>query len=1405
LTEFYLSLHENSHARAEIFLNFEPMKNKRRYILLTVAFLLTFLPGMRAADPHAMFYLDTADGLSNNYVRSLCQDAHGYVWVATDMGLNRYDGSHFTTYYKENSGLLSNELNWVLADGQNPDWVWISTQRDGLCRYDYATGTIQSVMQTAGLSCPDIPHLSLSGKGGLWLTLYHLGVDYYNPRTGEVRNYPIKDAQGRNLRSWCSVEDRAGRYLYVGHVDGGLSRVTIATGEVTHYLPNPADPYAIPSSQVFALCMGQDGLLWLGTEGGAASFDPDSERFTAYVHDPRRPSSIQPGDVHSIIQLKSGELWMATSQGGVSILQPAWMNIGEDARFAHLTTQEGALSEAFVRQLMQDSFGNVWMGMYCKGLNVRSYEQPMFTQINPMTSWGGNGQSKESVWSLAFDRKGKLWLAGTDEVVSVDDQGHTVHRWVNPDGPHYNMARTVACDEQDRIWIGTSHSGVYIYDVDADKMHHPLLTPKDVYYIYAEPGDRVWIGTHDGLYSSTDGGLTAQEETLIDQQLTDHIITALLRDADHNLWVGTFGNGVFIFTPQGKLLRNLSLNTGLPGAAVNALYLDSHQRMWVATRTGVKAYERLSSANADDAYAYGTKQGLKNIHVHAFAEDRDGNVWLSSSQGIACVNPGTHAVAFYEYARKQHFDAFNNGAVAQDSTGNIYFGSLGGLTVFNPSQLNRSTPAMDVKVTRVQVYERKSKDEEAVIDFPLQADRLTLTHTQNTFTISYNILDITRSSYVELAYNMQGLDDLWTPARDNIAVFRSLPPGQYNFRVRMRINGQRWSEPITLLHVEVSKPWWATWWALTLSMALLLGVVGVIFWFYYCRLRAEQQLILEEAKNKNQEHLNEEKLRFFTNVTHELRTPLSMILGPLEDLVGDPSLSEAHQGKLRLIRSNSMRLLNLINTILDFRKTETQHHQLAVVEGDFVKFVREIAVRFRELNRNPEVEVRLDIPDEELPMYYDPETIQSVLNNLVGNALKYTPRGTITISVRTLTQEDTRYVDLGVADTGVGISRESLPFVFDRYFQGENSRHVNGTGIGLALTRNLVELHQGTIRVESEEGRGSVFTVRLRVDNLYVNARHLSEANAAGEEGAPVAPVTAEAREALPGEGEQGAVMLVVEDDNDVRTYVAESFQTDFRVLTASNGREGLTLAREHQPDIIVSDIMMPEMDGIEMCRTLKHDLATSHIPVILLTAKDSLADKELGYDVGADSYITKPFSTQLLRARIFNMMEARHKLALRLLSLQEPDTAADTAADNPTTIDATSATADVPAQGTAPEEIISPLDRDLLSKMKQLVAANMEKEDMDMAWLAEQLCMSQSTLYRKIKSVTGVRPNEFVKKIKLQRAAELLLQGTDLGDIPFLTGFSSPAYFRKVFKAEYGVTPTEYIQSHVESKSQSS
>lgn len=385
---------------------------------------------------------------------------------------------------------------------------------------------------------------------------------------------------------------------------------------------------------------------------------------------------------------------------------------------------------------------------------------------------------------------------------------------------------------------------------------------------------------------------------------------------------------------------------------------------------------------------------------------------------------------------------------------------------------------------------------------------------------------------------------------------------------------------------------------------------------------------------------------FFTNITHELRTPLSLIIGPIEDLVNDTSLKDTHRQKLHTIRASSMRLLNLINGILEFRKTETQHRRLEVVYGSIANFVREIGLRFKELNNNKNVNIVIDVEQlEGEEIYYDAEMITTIINNLMGNAVKYTAKGTITLSLQKLEVNGVRYIDLIVADTGVGISKADLPHIFKRYYQAENAKRTSGTGIGLALTKNLVELHEGTISVASQEGKGSVFTVRLVMDNSYPAAKHRGPSDADSEE-------LSDGVRSLSGSESGKLSMLVVEDDEDVRTYISQAFSDDFKVYTASNGTEGLSMARVKLPDIIVSDIMMPEMDGIELCRAIKNDITTSHIPVILLTAKDSILDKEEGYESGADSYLTKPFSTNLLKSRINNIVESRHNITLRMLGL---------------------------------------------------------------------------------------------------------------------------------------------------------
>ena len=534
---------------------------------------------------------------------------------------------------------------------------------------------------------------------------------------------------------------------------------------------------------------------------------------------------------------------------------------------------------------------------------------------------------------------------------------------------------------------------------------------------------------------------------------------------------------------------------------------------------------------------------------------------------------------------------------------------------------------------------------------------------------------------------------------------------------------------------------------------------------------------LEKKNHEQEEELNNERLRFFTNITHELRTPLTLILGPLEDLQEDKDLLPYQQKKISIIHNSAIRLLNLINQILEFRKTETQNKKLCVSKDNLAALVTEVGLKYKELNPKKNIEFNIAIESDPLPLYFDKEIITIILDNLISNAINYTEKGYINISLYTIRKNNTDYAEIRVSDTGQGIPSEELPHIFERYYQAKNDRQVSGTGIGLALVKNLVKLHQGEIHAESILGKGSSFRFSLIINNIYPNALHTDseekEQNSNHD--------TESAEDSMLNNNISGEkpILLVVEDNPDICEYISESFSDSFEVITAEEGEAGYRMAISQIPDIIVTDIMMAGMDGITFCKIIKGDVRTSHIPVIMLTAKDSLQNKEEGYLAGADSYLTKPFSASLLRSRIHNLLESRKKLANQF--------------SNNLNINSD--------KRIILHESLNQLDNEFIQKITQIIEDNLKSEKIDVTYLADKLCMSKSTLYRKIKALTGISTNEYVRKIKMQNAEKLMLEGRyTISEIAFRVGMNSPVYFRQCFKEEFGISPSEYLK-HLKSK----
>lgn len=1333
---------------------------------------LLLLPVVSLAQPYTVKQLGIEKGLSNNYVVSIAQDKQGFLWFATEEGLNKFDGTRFITYLKNEDltrqGITGNELNCLLDDPQD-SILWIGTQRAGLNAYDYVNNTFLCYRHDdenpESLITDDVTKIVAATDGNLWITTYWRGVDYFDKKAGKFIHYNTQTVPGLASDNIWSVVDGGDGKLYMGHVHHGFSVLSLKDKKVKNFMYDPEDPVSLPGNGVTCIYKDLSGNIWLGTDRGLALFNPEAENFIHFHHS----EDGVPHTVFDIRQFDGNKLWIAMEFGGIAILDLTQrMFLSPDqVRFQYIKEgdDEYSLSNSTVRCLFQDSFKNVWAGMWGGGINFLSHESSYFNvySYSPIQH-SGSSLNNKTASSVCVARDGKLWIGTDGGGINVFDKGKRVAVYKEETGDLTdNSIQAALCDSEGNLWFGSFMGGVDFYDVKKKSFHQIFpkdKTGEDVRALY-EDAEYVWIGTSNGIY----------KVRLHDKGIADHytvennLVRCISKDNLNRLWIGTFGGGLGVFDEHFQCVKLFNVTSLFPSNTINTVYMDSQNRMWIGTGEGLVCFP---SSQSWDYKVYRSEEGLSDVHIRAITEDNHGNIWVSTNKGISCYIAVKNS--FYNYGRWDGVPivGFMSGSVTHDYDGNIYFGSLNGLCRFNPEMVlaKREAPSAIMTGLRIFVPISERKSEEKMIELH-GCPAVRLSYMQNNFSVTFNIQNYALADQVEYAYMLKGLENSWYTITDpNNVTFRNIPPGNYCFQVKTRIRNQEWADEIASLDIRIDPPVWLTWWAKLFYILSGVSVLYFILHAYKKKLDMESLYELEKKNHEQEQELNNERLRFYTNITHELRTPLTLILGPLEDMQKSNSLSGKDSQKISVIHQSAIRLLNLINQILEFRKTETQNKKLCVSRDNLAALVHEIGLKYKELNRKPEIDFCLEIEQEDMSLFFDKEVVTIILDNLISNAIKYTEKGTITLGLHQVVRNNIHHTEISVSDTGFGIAPDALPHIFDRYYQEGSEHQASGTGIGLALVKNLVVLHEGEIRVESSLNVGSTFYVSLLTDNTYPHVLHADSTEKTSDE-------KDEKEENIEPVHSGKRILLIVEDNRDICDYIVESFSDDFEVRTAANGEQGLEQALGCIPDIIVSDIMMPVMNGIVMCRKLKEDLRTSHIPIILLTAKDSLQDKEEGYQVGADSYLTKPFSATLLHSRIHNLLESRKLLAERFNT-------------NSILID----------KRAAVTESMNKLDNEFLEKINKLIEDRLSSEKIDIGYLSDAMCMSNSTLYRKMKALTGLSTNEYIRKIKMQYAERLLLEGKyNISEVAFKVGINSTVYFRQCFKDEFGMAPSDYLK----------
>ncbi|WP_148366844.1 two-component regulator propeller domain-containing protein [Bacteroides sp.] len=1347
------------------------------------------------AQSHSVKKLGIEQGLSNNYVVSITQDKQGFLWFATEEGLNKFDGTRFITYYKNdlphnNQGITGNELNRVYADSKRPI-IWIATQRDGLNAYNYDEQTFTAYQHNPenphSLITNDVTDISPSTQNddGLWVSTYYRGIEYLNINNGQFTHYNRSTVPSLPSNQTWTVLDGGDNNLYIGHVGSGFSIFSLKDKSVKNFQNETGNPTSLPGNDVFCIIKDANGNIWLGTNNGLALYNAANDNFITFRNNKNDKYATLCSRILSIRQLKDNRLWIASELNGIAILNLKQGMFLSPEELSIEYIQEGddsrSLSNASARCIFQDSFDNIWIGTWGGGINFISSKPPLFTTLSysPIPN-NENSLNNKVASSLCMDRQGRIWIGTDGGGINVfeGEKRIAIYKKESGDIPS-NFILASLQDSKGNLWFGSYQGGISYYDSRNKRFRSISLMGQsnlDVRTIYEDAQHNIWVGYSGGIVVLNPLTMKIiQHYNTDNSELHSDFIRSIAQDEKGRFWIGTFGDGLGIYTPNLQKIKTFTQRDGFCSNTINQIIQDKQKRMWIGTGEGLVCFLSTDELNYK---TYQRKDGLINTNICAITEDKKGNIWFSNNKGISCYV--TNKGCFYNYDHSDDVPAgsFSSSCVTQSKNGQIYFGSINGVCCFNPDITMNEQPAPAAVVTEMKILGRLSnlENNDMIINLS-KGQNVELSHAQNSFGLTFNVQNYSLVNQVEYVYMLKGLENSWYTVNENNSVtFRNIPPGKYEFLIKARIHNQKWPEEATSLTIRINPPLWLTWWAKLIYILVSISITYLILHAYKKKLDLESLYTLEKKNHEQEQELNQERLRFYTNITHELRTPLTLILGPLEDMQKEASLPAKQAQKLSVIHQSALRLLNLINQILEFRKTETQNKKLCVSKGNIAPLIYEIGLKYKELNQNTKIDFRIQIEKEEMFLFFDKEIITIVLDNLISNAIKYTEQGCVTLSLHQTMRNEVAYTEIKVSDTGYGISAEALPHIFDRYYQESSKHQASGTGIGLALVKNLVTLHEGEIRAESIQNEGSTFYISLLTDNIYPNALHADSTE----------PVQEEMNQNTELEYSQEAtldtskpILLIVEDNEEIQKYIVESFTDSFEVITANNGEEGKQQALSRIPDIVVSDIMMPVMDGITLCKQLKDDVRTSHIPIILLTAKDSLQDKEEGYEVGADSYLTKPFSASLLRSRINNLLDSRKKLVAQFQAQSTPGSQID-----------------LSEKRIVIAEALSKLDNEFIEKITLLIEENLSSEKIDINYLSDKMCMSGSTLYRKMKALTGLSTNEYIRKVKMENAERLLLEGKfNISEIAYKVGMNSTGYFRQCFKEEFGVSPSDYLK----------
>jgi signal transduction histidine kinase/ligand-binding sensor domain-containing protein/DNA-binding response OmpR family regulator len=1341
------------------------MRNLSALILI---FLFAFSSIHLKANTFSFRHYKAEDGLTFNTVRSIIQDRHGFMWFGTEDGLNRFDGYSFKEFRNsknEENSLTSNYISILLEDSRGD--IWIGTD-EGVNIYHPLTEKFTSFQTKANglMISSTINNIVEDKTGNIWLATYGQGIYCYNLSSGKLTQFTVIKQGKESLlfnyinflfidkanRVWASPKSYQHPLIYFDRTKKCFHTFDLKPQKNYH-----------KDITIYNIFEDSQHTIWLGTwDKGLCRLDKKEQTITKYLS-PEIPGGIM--HIHEINEYSPNVLLIG-SDDGLSLFNTKTL---AHSLFTSSEIDPTALSDKFVYPIFKDREGGLWVGTYFGGVNYVSPNSGLFehyTHSRYVNSVNGN-----IIGRFTEDKKGNIWIASDDGGLNClnPETGH-FSAYMPQKGKNSLSYHNVhaLCWDDDQLWIGTYSGGLNILDTKTGrfKLYNSTegnprsLDGGSVYAIYKDRSNQIWVTSMSGvnLYNRRTDDFSRVKNfnaTTID----------ITQDSKGWMWFATQGKGVFRYNELTKQWKNYTCctetNNSLPSNQMNCILTDHKARLWLGTANGLCLYDY-----STDRFIP-VSLNIPSNTICSIIEDND-ILWITTAKGLIRYNILNASCQVFTRSDGLLSDQFIFNSGFKSSKGKIYIGTANGFNVFCPKNLVTNKYIPKVAITYLEIFNKKV---EVGPDSPLKQSigfvkQIDLTYKENVFSLGYVALSYITPEKNKYAYKLEGFDPEWNYVnKQHQATYTNLPAGEYVFRVKASNNDGLWNNEGVSIKIVIHPPFWLTTGFKLIYVLLIL--IGIILLLRNTRLRAERRHN-EEIKELNQEKEKEvynAKIQFFTMIAHEIRTPVSLIIGPLEKIMSTSSaLIDSIRKDLNLIDRNSQRLLHLVNQLLDFRKAEQ-----GVLVSDFsrqnvYRLLCNTSDRFKTMLEQNHIEFSFECPDKEFEAVIDREAVTKIVSNLLTNAMKFT---TNKILLTCFSYPGKGFFEIRVEDNGIGISDQEKEKVFKPFYQIP-SGNIQGTGIGLSLVKSLTDAHHGTINITNSHPQGATFIVTLP---LY----HKESSVNVSTDNSSYIPVSPELLPGIPETTEVAKtnkqVLLIVEDNADMRSFLCDNFSSDYRVISAGDGLEGLEQLKKDEVNLIISDLMMPHMDGLEFCKSVRSNILFSHIPFVLLTAKTDLDSKIDGLNLGADSYVEKPFSINFLKAQISNLIESRRLLRKKYSEM--PFVSITTIAGNSA-------------------------DEQFLTKVNAIIERNISNEDFSIDFLAEELFISRSGLFAKIKILADITPNELIQLIRLKKAAEYLVQKEfRINEIAYMVGFSNPSYFSKCFQKQFGVRPIDFTNKN--------